>query len=57
MGWSQKAKMRGIDICLIKENQIGVSNITYRGKPLQNKISKMMEVYREGKSTFNDLLY
>jgi hypothetical protein len=41
---------------LIKENTIRTCGITYRGKPLKEKIARMMEVYQCGKSTFEDLL-
>ena len=39
-----------------KESSIRTCNLTYRGKSLADKITRMMTVYREGKSTFKDLL-
>lgn len=39
-----------------KENTERFCNLTYRGKALDEKIDRMMTVYRSGKSTFKDLL-
>ena len=39
-----------------KENNIRTCNLTYRGKSLTDRITRMMTVYQEGKSTFKDLL-
>jgi|GEM_PF-1872795 len=40
----------------VRKNQIGTCGITYRGKPLDAKISKMVKGYVEGKVTFEGLI-
>ena len=40
----------------VKENSIRTCNLTFRGKSLTDKITRRITVYREGKSTFKDLL-
>ena len=40
---------------LARKNKLRTCGITYRGKPLESKIARMLMLYHEGKATFDNL--
>ena len=40
----------------VRKNQIRTCGVTFRGKPLDAKINKMLAIYLDGKSSFEELI-